>query len=50
MKAVDQIHGFAAGLGLKLHGIIESPITGAEGNIEYLAHYSYHPAANHVVN
>ena len=50
IKAVDQIHGFAAGLGLKLHGTIESPITGAEGNIEYLAHYSYHPAANHVVN
>ena len=50
LKAVDQIHGFAAGLGLELHGTIESPITGAEGNIEYLAHYSYHPAANHVVN
>ncbi len=50
MKAVDNTHGFAAGLGLDLKGMIESPITGAEGNIEYLAHYSYHPAANHVVN
>jgi predicted rRNA methylase YqxC with S4 and FtsJ domains len=35
---------------LDLKGTMESPITGAEGNIEYLAHYSYHPAANHVVN
>ena len=50
IKAVDQIHGFAASLGLELHGTIESPITGAEGNIEYLAHYSYHPATKHVVN
>jgi 23S rRNA (cytidine1920-2'-O)/16S rRNA (cytidine1409-2'-O)-methyltransferase len=50
IKAADQIHGFAATLGLALQGMIESPITGAEGNIEYLAHYSYHPAANHVVN
>jgi 23S rRNA (cytidine1920-2'-O)/16S rRNA (cytidine1409-2'-O)-methyltransferase len=50
IKAVDQVHGFATSLGLDLQGTIESPITGAEGNIEYLAHYSYHPAANHVVN
>jgi 23S rRNA (cytidine1920-2'-O)/16S rRNA (cytidine1409-2'-O)-methyltransferase len=50
IKAVDQVHGFAASLGLDLKGTIESPIKGAEGNIEYLAHYSYHPAANHVVN
>lgn len=50
IKAADQIHGFAASLNLAFHGMIESPITGAEGNIEYLAHYSYHPAANHVVN
>ena len=50
IKAVDNIHGFARSLGLELKGTMESPITGAEGNIEYLAHYSYHPAANHVVN
>ena len=50
IKAVEQIHGFAATLGLELHGMIESPITGAEGNIEYLAHYSYHPPTKHVVN
>ncbi len=50
IEAVGKINGFAASLGLDLKGTIESPITGAEGNIEYLAHYSYHPAANHVVN
>ena len=50
IKAVDKVNGFAASLNLELHRAIESPITGAEGNIEYLAHYSYHPAANHVVN
>ena len=49
-KAINHVHEFAATLGLKIHQTIESPITGAEGNIEYLAHYSYHPAANHVVN
>jgi 23S rRNA (cytidine1920-2'-O)/16S rRNA (cytidine1409-2'-O)-methyltransferase len=50
IKAVEKTNQFAATLGLDLKGTIESPITGAEGNIEYLAHYSYHPAANHVVN
>ena len=50
IKAVDSVNEFALTLGLKIEGTIESPITGAEGNIEYLAHYSYHPASNHVVN
>ena len=50
IKAVEVVHGFATELGLDLKGTIESPITGAEGNIEYLAHYSYHPAAKHVAN
>lgn len=50
MKAVNDVNEFASTLGLKIHKSIESPITGAEGNIEYLAHYSYHPAAKHVVN
>ena len=50
IKAVDQVNEFASTLGLKTNKTIESPITGAEGNIEYLAHYSYYPAANHVVN
>ena len=50
IKAVDHVNEFASTLGLKTNKTIESPITGAEGNIEYLAHYSYYPAANHVVN
>jgi 23S rRNA (cytidine1920-2'-O)/16S rRNA (cytidine1409-2'-O)-methyltransferase len=50
IKAVNNVNEFALTLGLKTKGTIESPITGAEGNIEYLAHYSYHPASNHVVN
>jgi 23S rRNA (cytidine1920-2'-O)/16S rRNA (cytidine1409-2'-O)-methyltransferase len=50
IKAVNNVNEFALTLGLKPRGTIESPITGAEGNIEYLAHYSYHPASNHVVN
>ena len=49
-KAVDNVNGFASTVGLELKGTIESPITGAEGNVEYLAHYSYHPASKHVVN
>ena len=50
IKAVDNVKEFASTLGLKTEKTIESPITGAEGNIEYLAHYSYHPAAKHVDN
>jgi len=50
LKAVDNVNGFAATLGLQTQGTIESPITGAEGNVEYLAHYSYHPASKHVIN
>jgi 23S rRNA (cytidine1920-2'-O)/16S rRNA (cytidine1409-2'-O)-methyltransferase len=50
IKAVDNVNGFAATIGLELKGTIESPITGAEGNVEYLAHYSYHPASKHVIN
>jgi 23S rRNA (cytidine1920-2'-O)/16S rRNA (cytidine1409-2'-O)-methyltransferase len=50
IKAINHVNEFASTLGLKTNQTIESPITGAEGNIEYLAHYSYHPATNHVVN
>lgn len=49
-KAVANVNEFASSLGLKIEKTIESPITGAEGNVEYLAHYSYHPASKHVVN
>ena len=47
LKAVSEVNEFASQLQLRVDGIIESPITGAEGNIEYLAHYSYHPPSKH---
>jgi 23S rRNA (cytidine1920-2'-O)/16S rRNA (cytidine1409-2'-O)-methyltransferase len=50
IKAVNNVNEFASTLGLKTEKTIESPITGADGNVEYLAHYSYYPASKHVVN
>jgi len=50
IKAVKNINEFALTLELNTEKTIESPIQGAEGNVEYLAHYSYHPASKHVVN
>jgi 23S rRNA (cytidine1920-2'-O)/16S rRNA (cytidine1409-2'-O)-methyltransferase len=44
---VAEVNEFASNLQLREEGVIESPITGAEGNVEYLAHYSYHPASKH---
>ncbi|MCA9810927.1 MAG: TlyA family rRNA (cytidine-2'-O)-methyltransferase, partial [Candidatus Dadabacteria bacterium] len=35
-EVVDKITAFVAGLGLEVRGVIESPITGADGNVEYL--------------
>ena len=39
IEAVERVTLFAKGLGLIQHGLIESPITGTEGNKEYLAHW-----------
>jgi 23S rRNA (cytidine1920-2'-O)/16S rRNA (cytidine1409-2'-O)-methyltransferase len=50
LRVVTEVNEFAATLQLRVERVVESPIQGAEGNIEYLAHYSYHPAAKHVVN
>jgi len=50
LRVVEEVNQFALTLDLQLEGVIESPITGAEGNVEYLAHYSYHPASKHVDN
>jgi 23S rRNA (cytidine1920-2'-O)/16S rRNA (cytidine1409-2'-O)-methyltransferase len=36
---VADINGFAEELGLRVMGVISSPILGAEGNKEFLAHY-----------
>jgi 23S rRNA (cytidine1920-2'-O)/16S rRNA (cytidine1409-2'-O)-methyltransferase len=38
-RVVRKINEFAAGLGLQCINLIESPILGAEGNKEFLAHY-----------
>ena len=40
LRAVEEVNGFAKSLGLNVVGVIESPITGAEGNVEYLVHYT----------
>ncbi len=37
---IEKIEKFAIGLGLQLRGLIESPIHGAEGNKEFLAHFT----------
>lgn len=39
-RVVDEINKFAESLRLKVCGVIESPITGAEGNKEFLAYYA----------
>ena len=50
LRAVAEVNQFAATLQLRVAGVIDSPIKGAEGNVEYLAHYSYYPASTHVDN
>ena len=38
-KAVKDVVDFAAGCGFSFCGLIESPITGGDGNVEFLAHF-----------
>jgi 23S rRNA (cytidine1920-2'-O)/16S rRNA (cytidine1409-2'-O)-methyltransferase len=38
-RVVAEVNSVALGLGLSLQGVIESPIQGADGNIEFLACY-----------
>ena len=38
-QAVETVNNAAQGLGLSIAGVIESPIQGAEGNVEFLALY-----------
>ena len=38
-RAVEEVNDAATALGLKVLNVIESPIQGAEGNVEFLAHY-----------
>lgn len=39
-KAIETVNNAAALLGLRVVGVIESPIQGAEGNVEFLARYT----------
>ena len=39
-RVVHEVNSFAEGLDLTVVGLIESPILGAEGNKEFLAHYA----------
>lgn len=41
--AVQVVLDFVRGLGLQVAGVTESPIKGAEGNVEYLAHLRQKP-------
>jgi 23S rRNA (cytidine1920-2'-O)/16S rRNA (cytidine1409-2'-O)-methyltransferase len=38
-RVVDEVNAFAQEIGLSLCGVIDSPIQGAEGNVEFLALY-----------
>jgi 23S rRNA (cytidine1920-2'-O)/16S rRNA (cytidine1409-2'-O)-methyltransferase len=39
LRVVEEVNDAARALGLQVLKTIESPITGAEGNVEFLAHY-----------
>jgi len=39
LRVIEEVNSAARELGLEVLKVIESPITGAEGNKEYLAHY-----------
>jgi 23S rRNA (cytidine1920-2'-O)/16S rRNA (cytidine1409-2'-O)-methyltransferase len=39
LRTVEEVNNAATALGLKVVNVIESPIQGAEGNVEYLVHF-----------
>lgn len=39
LKVVEEVNMFASELGLEVVGVMQSPIEGAEGNVEFLARY-----------
>lgn len=39
LKAVEEVKNFIDSLGLKIKGLMQSPITGGKGNIEYLIYF-----------
>lgn len=44
-RVVDEVTSFAAGIGVSLIGVIDSPILGADGNREFLAVFRFIPSA-----
>jgi len=40
-RVVEEVNEAARALGLEVVNVIESPIQGAEGNVEYLAFYKF---------
>ena len=38
-RVVEEVNAAARALGLNVRGVIESPVRGADGNLEFLAHY-----------
>ena len=42
LRAVEDVNRAASELGLEVVGVMQSPIEGAEGNVEFLACYSIH--------
>ncbi len=44
MRAVARVEEAAVALGLESRGTAPSPITGADGNVEYLAAFRRNPA------
>lgn len=47
IEVLNTILAFAAGQGYALEHLTFSPITGGEGNIEFLAHWKWHPEVVH---
>lgn len=48
-RVVEEVNGAAKNLGLHVKGVIESPIHGADGNVEFLALYEKWPASHPAV-
>jgi 23S rRNA (cytidine1920-2'-O)/16S rRNA (cytidine1409-2'-O)-methyltransferase len=38
-RVIEEVNGAAKNLGLQVRGVVESPIQGADGNVEFLAFY-----------
>lgn len=45
LRTVDEVKAALAAAGFKVEGVVESPITGAQGNVEYLVSAVYRPVA-----